>query len=349
MIYNITKGKKIMQVLLTNNLILSSLFAFMSGNVVLLIVIGIVLLLIVTIVFRLVGRKKRKRHEVIHPITEIIGNDQERLNELNQELQPFGFTYEPNQDIFYSLMNPWQRELGYCRLYDEASAALSMIIDCEPIRFEYNGRKWMIEFWKGQYGMNTGGEVGIYYTTGPDLNIPGVFNGTFYFCVKDEDCINMSFIFKKEGNMLFTRSGFHWWLTGFKLGEFSDPSQLSMDIILDLYDRQMANAFADALNKAGYKKDEFVVQGRRVIVRFDKPHTRQPLTRTSLTDFIMQRNNESICISYNYLTEPYTDTLDKLEIVRKESPSMYGQILNFGKTKDVFKSFDSIKSYLNKN
>lgn len=337
-----------MQIPFANNLmlIMAGLTTFLSENVVLLTIIGIVLLMIVTTVFRIRRKRKRRKREVIHPVTEILGNVPERLAELNSELKPFGFAYEPYQDIFFSLMNPWQRELGYCRLYDEASAALSMIIDCEPIRFEYSGRRWLIEFWKGQYGMNTGGEVGIYYTTGPDLNIPGVFNGTFYYCVHDEDCINMSYIFKKNGNILFTRSGYHWWLTGFKLGEFSKPSQLSMDITLDLYDRRMANAFVEALKKAGYKDKEFIQQGRRVIVRFDKPHTKQPLTRTTLTEFIMQKNNESFCDSYNFLTEAYTDTLDKLEIVRKESPSMYNQILNIGKPKAMFESYSSIKGYL---
>ncbi len=340
-----------MQILFTNNLmlIMTGLITFLSENVVLLTIIGLVLLMIVTTVFRIRKKKKRRKREVIHPVTEILGNVPERLQELNNELKPFGFAYEPYQDIFFSLMNPWQRELGYCRLYDEASAALSMIIDCEPIRFEYGGRRWLIEFWKGQYGMNTGGEVGIYYTTGPDLNIPGVFNGTFYYCVHDEDCINMSFVFKKNGNILFTRSGYHWWLTGFKLGEFSKPSQLSMDITLDLYDKRMANAFVEALKKAGYKDQEFLQQGRRVIIRYDKPHTKQPLTRTTLTEFIMQRNNESFCDSYNFLTEAYTDTLDKLEIVRKESPSMYNQILSIGKPKAMFESYNTIKGYLNHN
>ncbi len=340
-----------MLVLFTQNLIsiaaATGLLTFISENVVLLTIIGIVLLIFVSIIFRF-KKKKKKRHEVVRPVTEIIGNVPERLAELNQEIFPFGFAYEPYQDIFYSLMNPWQRDLGYCRLYDEASAALSMIIDSEPIRFEYNGRKWLIEFWKGQYGMNTGGEVGIYYTNGPDLNIPGVFNGTFYFCVKDEDCINMSFAFRKNGNLLFTRSGYHWWLTGFKLGEFSKPSELSMDILLDLYDKRMATAFVEALKKAGYNDKEYVLQGRRVTVRFDKPHTKQPITRTAFTDFLMQRNNESFCNSYNYLTEAYTDTIDKLEIVRKESPDMYNKVLSIGKPKAAFESYDRIKGYLNK-
>lgn len=338
-----------MQILLIKNpaFAATGLSIFMSQNVILLTVLGLALLLITSIILRITRRKRRKkRHEIVRPITEIIGSTAERLAELNRELLPFGFGYEPYQDIFFSLLNPWQRELGYCRLYDEASVAMSMIIDCEPIRFEYGGRRWLIEFWKGQYGMTTGGEVGIYYTQWPDLDIPGVFNGTFYYCLQDEDLMNMSFIFKKKGNILFTRSGHHWWLTGFKLGEFSKPSELSMDITIDLYDRKMANLFVDALKKAGYKENEYIQQGRRVIVRFAKPHTKQPLTRSGLAEFLAMRNNESFCDSYLLLTESYSETLDKLEIVRTESPSMYSQILNLGKPRAVFESYNSIKGYL---
>lgn len=319
---------------------------FLTEHAAALIVVGLILVLLISVISRVRRIQRNRNREVTRPVTELLGNVPDRIAELNQELKPFGFAYEPYQDIFYSLMYPWQREMGYCRLYDEASAAMSMIIDCEPIRFEYNGRHWLIEFWKGQYGMNTGGEVGIYYTTGPDLEIPGIFNGTFYYCVEDEDCINMSFIFKKNGNILFTRSGYHWWLTGFKLGEFSNPSELSMDITLDLYDRRMANAFVKALVRAGYRDHEYLVQGSRVIVRFDQPHTKQPLTRTALTEFIMQRNNESLCSSYQLLTEAYSDTPDKLEIIRKEAPFMYRQLLNPGKSRGVFDSFLTLQKYL---
>jgi hypothetical protein len=350
MIYNIRKGADIMQIPFTVNLmlIMTRFKTFVSENVLLITIVGFILLLGLSTLFCFIRKKKNKR-EVVRPVTEIIENVPERVVELNREIEPFGFAYEPYQDVFYSIMYPWQRELGYCRLYDEASAALSMIIDCEPIRFEYGGRRWLIEFWKGQYGMNTGGEVGIYYTTGLDLDIPGVFNGTFYSCVRDEDCINMSYVLRKDNNILFTRSGYHWWLTGFKLGEFSKPSQLSMDIVLDLYDRRMANAFVEALRKAGYKDNEYTQQGYRVMVHFDRPHTKQPITRTALTEFIMQRNNEAFCNSYHHQTEAYTDTIDKLEIVRKESPSMYSQILNIGKPKAVFDSFNSIKEFLNRS
>ncbi len=328
------------------NLAAIALVTFITENILILTIIGFFLLLIVGFLYTFKLKKKSKNH-VQRPVADIVGNIPERIEELNQELKPFGFAYEPYQDIFYSLMYPWQRELGYCRLYDEASAALSMIIDCEPITFEYNGRKWLIEFWKGQYGMNTGGEVGIYYTDTSNLNIPGIFTGTFYRCVRDEDCINMSFAFRKKGNLLFTRSGYHWWLTGFKLGEFSKPSDLSMDIMLDLYDRRMAYSFVNALVNAGYKEDEYSVQGKRVMVHYSKPHTSQPITRTAFTDFIMQRNNEAFCNAYNSLTADYSDTLDKLEVVRKESPGMYNQILNLGKPKAAYEAYNSLKGHLN--
>ena len=38
-----------------------------------------------------------------------------------------------------------------------------MVFDALPIYFDYRGRTWLIELWKGQYGINTGAELGIYH------------------------------------------------------------------------------------------------------------------------------------------------------------------------------------------
>lgn len=327
----------------------STLWVFYTEHkVAILSILGGLLLIFSTItgLLRYNRKKRNKKEYVVRPVTALIGSDQQRIEALNNELMPFGFSYDPQQDFFYSNMNGWQRSFGYCRLYDESSPLLSMIIDCEPITFNYNGRKWLIEFWKGQYGMTTGGEVGIYYTTGPDLNILGVFNGTFYTAVNDEDMINMSFAFRKNGNLIFTRSAYHWWITGFKLAEFSQPSELSMDIIMDLYDNQMAMAFIEALMKVGYTEKEFAVRGRRVFIHFAKPHSPQPYTRTALTVYLAQRNNRRLCNSFNEITASYTDTIDKLDIVKNVSPEMYDKILNMGKPIKVFDSYDKIKSYV---
>ncbi|TCQ01960.1 uncharacterized protein DUF4474 [Serpentinicella alkaliphila] len=52
-------------------------------------------------------------------------------------MESTGYSYEIDQDIFYSNLYAWQRNMGYCRLYDKAAAPLSMTIDCEPIYFKY--------------------------------------------------------------------------------------------------------------------------------------------------------------------------------------------------------------------
>jgi hypothetical protein len=328
----------------------SILWSFYIENKVLVIVGILLLLFILSITSKMRKKKKRegKEEEVVRPITDVIGTNPEQLEELNQDLEPFGFAYDYTQDVFYSRLNCWQRNFGYFRLYDEACATFSMIIDCEPIYFRYNGMKWLVEFWKGQYGMTTGGEVGIYYTSGPDLNIPSIFNGTFYNAVKDEDRINMSFAFRKNGNLLFTRSAYHWWITGFKLAEFSQPSELTMDIILDLYNRQMAEAFVKGLKEAGYTESEYAVRGHRVYVHFDKPHTQQPFTRNSITVHLMQRNNKSFCDAYNNLTQAYVGTLDKLSLVKYKSPNMYNHIMHMGKPQQVFDTYDNIKEFMNR-
>ena len=105
-----------------------------------------------------------------------------------------GFQLDHSQNIFYSKITAWQRRFGYCRLYDEAAAPLGMIIDCEPIYFTYDGRQWLIEFWKGQYGMTTGAEMGVYYTQ-EDGARPETL---FYHGAVDRDMLKMCCVVRRS-------------------------------------------------------------------------------------------------------------------------------------------------------
>lgn len=108
----------------------------------------------------------------------------------------------------------------------------------------------------------------------------------------------MSYTLKKNGNPLFTREGKHWWLTGFKLGEFSNPSELTMDITITLHNVIMRDAFVTGLWNAGYPLDEFTRNGTTVSFTFAKPYTPPPLTRIPKTDQLIQRKNELLCVNY---------------------------------------------------
>lgn len=266
--------------------------------------------------------------------------------ELYEIMEDAGYSYDPEQDIFYSNMDPWQRKMGYCRLYDEATAPLNMIIDCEPIYFEYGGKRWMIEFWKGQYGMTSGGEIGVYTTKGPDLDIPGFFNGTFYNCASNEDRLYMSYVLVKDGRILIYRRDKHWWLTGFKLGEFSEPSELTMYATVALKNASMRNAFVEGLKRAGYTENELLIDGNIVGLVFDEPHTPQPFTRIAETDWLIQRKNELLCDEYQEITKDYDSFPEKMNAVRELAPEIYDAILSIGKTKKLFEVYEKIKDYL---
>ena len=75
--------------------------------------------------------------------------DKSDKNILDKGIEIAGYGYDSEQDIFYCNMDAWQRNMGYSRLYDEATAPLGMILDCEPIYFKYGGKRWLVELWKG--------------------------------------------------------------------------------------------------------------------------------------------------------------------------------------------------------
>ena len=268
-------------------------------------------------------------------VPEGTGND-----ELDKAIEIAGYSYDPKQDIFYSTMDPWQRDIGYCRLYDELAAPMGMIIDCEPIHFEYLGKKWMIGFWKGQYDLVTGAEIGV-YTKANDLNILGFLRGAYYDCVSNTDLLKMSYTLKKNGNTLFTREGQHWWLTGFKLGEFSDPSELTMDITITLHNVMMRDAFVNGLWDAGYPLDEFTRNGATVSFTFGNTHTPPPITRTPVTDRIIQRKNELLCEKYQVITGSSNNIQDKVKAIEEQAPEMYEKIIRTGKSKQFYETFSS--------
>ena len=269
------------------------------------------------------------------------GND-----ELDKTIQIVGYSYDSTQDIFYSNLDAWQRKVGYCRLYDEAAAPLGMIMDCEPILFEYGDKKWMIAFWKGQYDMVTGGEIGV-YTEALNLKILGLFEGSFYHCVSNDHLLPMSFTLRKNGKVLFSRAGKHWWLTGFKLGEFSEPSELRMDITITLENSMMRDAFVMGLWNAGYSLDRFTRVGNTVNLSFGTPVTPQPFTRTKPTDWIIQRKNEQLCLKYQEITEPFATVQGKVKAIEEQAPMMYQKIIKLGKSKPSFERYETlINSFL---
>lgn len=271
-----------------------------------------------------------------------------QLNTLNEDLKPAGFAYNMKEDYFYSLRNCWQREAGYCRLYDEGSPFFNMIMDCEPITFSYGGKRWLIELWKGQYGITTGAEIGIYNTDKDDI-ISEKFTGTFYESISDNEQMELSFVLRKNGKVLLKRKAVHWWLTAFKLGEFSEKSDLTMEAKIKFPNRAMCWAFVNGLTRIGYHPQEFSVKFRTVTIFYNKPHSVQPKTQDGLQEDIVQGVNKNNCNLYNTVTARYTDTLDKLEYLKSFAPELYDIMLHSLYAQGFFSAFEWIIKLIRKD
>ena len=164
-------------------------------------------------------------------------------NTAGKILQVAGFEYDEEQGIYYSQMNPLQRKFGFNRVYDMAAPLAGMIYSTKRIEFEYEGREWMIQIWKGQYGITSGAEIGL-YNRDPERNFQ-------YDCVDDEDLITMQFDFYNQNEKVFSRGPEkHWWLTGFKVFHAGVPILIDLDMTLTFTDKQMASAFVKSLKKS---------------------------------------------------------------------------------------------------
>ena len=186
---------------------------------------------------------------------------EKRYSDATQKTGILGYLYDPDEDCFCTAEDPWQRNFGFNKVYDIASQAVMIQYDTDPLQFTcHEGEQWMIQPWKGQYGMVLyGGEVGVYkkYTER---------EADHYDCAKDEDLLMMEMdLYRynsetKEWEKAFHRPyGSYWWITGFKFGylrmvnpfeaqSFNTYRDLYIDVRITLLDFDMFNAFKAALD-----------------------------------------------------------------------------------------------------
>ena len=162
-------------------------------------------------------------------------------NTAGKILEFAGFEYDAEQCIYYSQMEPLQRYFGFNYIYDMMAPMAGMYYDTKRIQFDYAGKDWMIQLWKGQYGITAGAEIGLYNKTDKIMQ---------YDCASNDELITMSFDFYNQNEYVFSRGPEkHWWLTGFKVFHAGVPMLIDLDIKLEFPDVQMANAFEQGLKE----------------------------------------------------------------------------------------------------
>ncbi len=227
---------------------------------------------------------------------------------LNQLAEPFGFCYDHRQDIFSSRTDAWQKDFGYGKLYDLASLSMNMVLDTEPVYFNYENKTWLIQFWKGQYGITSGAEAGIYHA---DRIVPPMLRGqTIFQAADDHEMLPMRIrLLSSCSGQLFCISHIHWWLTGFVIGYCISPSELTAEYTITFPDMEMCSAFLNSLTELGYGWDEIRLEGTTLRFVFTVPSVcESPGWRRN---FILWKNR-LFCRIYRKVTCPFSTTADRL-------------------------------------
>jgi hypothetical protein len=201
---------------------------------------------------------KDRWDDVIKPSIDADGNiTVESTN--GQDTGLFGFKYSTKDKCFIASEDASQRNFGYDEGSDESAPAIAITYDTIRVKFDYDGMEWMVQYWKGQYGMvMVGAEIGVY-------NRPAGTAGTHYECANDETKLlqSMTVYRRVDGkyNQLFARSPSRtWWCTGFIPGtlgaaQYNVPVEATRELRVDskitMASPEMAQAFVAGLKEVG--------------------------------------------------------------------------------------------------
>ncbi|MCM1157227.1 MAG: DUF4474 domain-containing protein [Bacteroidales bacterium] len=234
----------------------------------------------------------------------------EKCSLLEELAEPLGYLYHCRHGFFSSSVDAWQRRAGYTYLYDYTAPRFNMVFDALPVYFDYDEKTWLIEFWKGQYGINTGGEIGIYHA---DRIIPPEdYKTTMFDCASDGEMLSCSLtLYHKNGRCVRVAER-HWWLTAFLTGCFSQPSDLIMEIGITFPDEEMLSAFISGMHHAGYTAKDFQVFGLRLTFSFCRIFQKEKSLLTRLQCGFSQWQNKLSCKLYLWITGVFCTTHDRI-------------------------------------
>lgn len=273
--------------------------------------------------------------------TFLMVNQSQKAANLDNEFASWGFFYSLKDDAFYSIKNAPQSKIGNCQLYDDTMPFIGIIVDCEPIQFDYDNKHWLIEFWKGQYGMASGCQIGTYFTSNDSITVPG-FHGSFYESPNNKECCFISYTLKKKNKTLLSHASKECFSAGLKVGEFSNPSSLALKVRITFPNKKMVLPFVEGLKAAGYAANEYHVLFHKVTVHFTKPHTTQPASRTRVQEAIIQQGNRFDCNKYSQLTKNCSNTLEKLNLLKNINTELYEKVLKSLYSKELYSNYETI-------
>ena len=280
----------------------------MNIKMLVLIIAALILLLaVIGLIWFLIKRQicKKKVRRMCMP---------EKLCMLEKLAEPFGFSYLRGQDVFTGTFDAWQKEAGYRTFYDRTAVHFHMIFDALPVYYDYGGKTWLVELWKGQYGISTGAEVGVYHAK--KIVDRQARRWTHFEAADEAEMPHISYRLERKGKTLFLMRGYHWWLAGFRVGTFSRPGKLRLMTTITFREREEACQFYRGLEEAGIPVEQCRISGNEVHVCFEKEKREKKCVLCRMAAGIyrsfLQLQNALCCKLYVWVTRPFTETADRM-------------------------------------
>lgn len=244
---------------------------------------------------------------------------------LNALIEPFGYCYDESQDTVSSRNNAWQKKAGYTALFDKAAPFFNMVFDYLPVYFPYMEQTWLIEFWKGQYGINTGAEIGVYYSE--KLLTENELPAAHFKAVENKDMLPLTFCLKKGKTPIASVSKKTWWLTAFCMGLFSRPEQLYLDISIFFPSCDMLHSFLNSLCQMNYPGELIQVCGNEIRIKYGGPQYRKYSFICRVVRAWTLFTSRIFCRIFLYITRYFSSTADKLLYLYYLLPFAFRRIL----------------------
>lgn len=242
-----------------------------------------------------------QKHELLNTLAELVG-----------------YSYNSRQDIFVARQDAPQKLFGYTKFYDFSAPYLNMVFDYETFYFDYDSKTWLIEMWKGQYGINTGCELGIYYAD--TLLEPEEYSTTLFHAVDAKDILEISL----ELNYYPTKNtlqsalshdiGYaqsrHWWLTIFKMGLYTNPKNIFVNTSIRFKNYFMLNQFLDSFEKT-LPDTPYKTNGLTLYFTFYQSTRKYSFFKRMVRRFALM-SCSIYCKLFGFLTRSYSNSGDKL-------------------------------------
>lgn len=233
----------------------------------------------------------------------------EKYELLNSLVEPFGYLYVPEWDVFSSRIEAWQKQFGYGSVYDRAASYFNLVFETIPVYCDYEGKTWLIQIWKGQYGICSGCEVGIY--NADRMVAKKERKVTIFHAADQQEMLDLSTELWREGRRVASLRKRHWWLTTFDVGVFSKLSQLSLDVSIQFPNVEMKDAFCEGLLEQGVDCHDIFTYFTTVYFHVPDCVPRPSLWRR-IQGALAQCMNRMNCKLFNFVTRYCYNSCDRI-------------------------------------